>query len=903
MRAKGRWGVVLKKAETCLYCAAPLKTSPDADYICCQNCGRIMEVTRFSKEERRLVEAVDEAKASAAHTAEMLRQCMAAFGEAHEEERQRAEEADRACQQALQDVRSQLELSQARQMRSIYIQAENAQRAGRFEDAEAWYRKLLEFDDGEAEIHWRLVLCRYGVEYVFEQSSGRYLPTICHMVVDSVLENADYQAAMRCAGSDALRAHYLHEAQTIDGILEKYRQIRAMEKPYDVFISVKQGDANGNPTKDSFTAQQLQFELQRRLGLRVFNSRSSLEGHAGTEFEPYIMAALMSAKVMVVVSSRSEYINAPWVRNEWRRFRWLKDNQPGERRLIVFLTGMDVKDVPSAMGDLQAISNTDTEPVKSLIRSVQEIYGGKQSNRDAANLLELASIELEYGEFDKADEYCRKALVLEPRSAIAYALQLCAEKKVRSVEALSQLDQPLDDCVNYQKAVRFADEAFRQALQKWNQDILMRARERIDVSAAQRRAARDALNGMENRRLVDAKQKQEFVEEVDAALRKELSDISADLGEKRQARERVVEFERRVVTNGAEALQLSGEIQQLMQAQDDFRTFSDGERLRARCGDLLAKCTAYLSEATGERQTPKYSADEKRAWSELAELENQKPDTLEKIVELNEKLRLLAKGHEDFKGYSEPSVLNARVYGKLTAVAADGASIADDMLKKMESNSVGAGGKKDRRKQLELIRRFSGDPQLSSKQRAELRRRCDALLAQCDQPEEEKSAKQKPKQPSPQKSNTLIGLNILGILMFIGGVALINWNCVEDGLGVSTNSVIMACEVILILMLAIEKLLCGKRLTQPGEWPGFKLGFTMVLTAWWFIGASSGTDIQRSFSAAPEHNYTTYLVAGALCFHTGLSAAEMFKQKKRWRGCVATIMLVGLVYYLVWFIS
>ena len=67
---------------------------------------------------------------------------------------------------------------------------------------------------------------------------------------------------------------------------------------------------------------------------------------------------------------------------------------------------------------------------------------------------------------------------------------------------------------------------------------------------------------------------------------------------------------------------------------------------------------------------------------------------------MNEKLWLFAKEHGDFKSYSEPSVLNARVYGKLTAIAADGAGIADGMLREMESKPVGARGKEARRKQL-----------------------------------------------------------------------------------------------------------------------------------------------------------------------------------------------------------
>ena len=1185
---------MLEKLETCLYCAAPVQASPDAGFVRCQSCGRVMEVTRFTREERRLTEAVDEAKASAERAAEELRQCMNALGASQQEEKDRAVEADRACRQALKQVTSRLECSEARQMRSIYIQAENAQRAGRFKDAENRYRRLLEYDDSEAEIHWRLVLCRYGVEYVCEQASGRYLPTICHMVVDSVLENADYQAAARCAGSEALRAHYESEALAIDAILEKYRQIRATEKPYDVFISVKQGDANGNPTKDSFTAQKLQYELQSRLGLHVFNSRSSLEGHAGTEFEPYIMAALMSAKVMVVVSSRAEYINAPWVRNEWRRFRWLKDNQSGDRRLIVFLTGMSVRDVPAAMGDLQAISNTDAEPVKDLIGSVQEAFGGRRPRQDSSNLLELASIELEYDGFDKANEYCGQALYREPRNARAYALQLCAEKKVRSIEALSQLDQPLDDCVNYQKAIRFADEAFRQTLLKCNQDILDRAAKRdftaaeeelarigkarpasvaeakqlaerctelcgvfraqktgrdgaelerrcreqrdrleragdqlaraqaaetldalegaspksvqdardlagqagasaetfrgqrngsdsaqaekhseepadrvrsfrpdvaqdaekksvreemerlrncapdtqaeanallkalaelekrctanagftyeervnlkseiidlrkrferarakwenlekraeeavrelenrlittraealqfnrdiaalkeeyddfrrlpggddllrrcdrltIAVDRDQRKddghptreemqAARDALDAMESRWLVNGKQAQKLVGDVDAlisryngfagfpdrdellnvrcaALRKRFSDISEDLEKKRLAREAVDEFERRTVTNRAEALQFSGEIQQLVRAQDDFSAFPDGAKLRARCGDLLTRCTQYLSEGTGERQPPKFSAQEQRAWKELERLEAQAPAALGEIVDLDEQLRMLSSEHGNFWGYCEGALLKARVAAKRTAIAEDAAKIVDGLFKGFEKTPVSEARAAAHREQLKQISSTCRDFELMPEaKRTAFRRRYRELLAQCDQPA--KGEEDKPKKKG------FSATDWLGLAMCIGGEALIGWALQSHGM--SRNFALLTGVIIVILVLAFEKLLCGKKIFSSERGLMLKLGSTVALTGLLYLMVSNMTNLPREFSAAPEHNFRNFLIAAAMCIYTLISTLEMFGKKKNGRGCIAAAMCGGLVYYLVWFLS
>ena len=55
-------------------------------------------------------------------------------------------------------------------------------------------------------------------------------------------------------------------------------------------------------------------------GYNVFFARITLEDKLGEQYEPYIFAALNSAKVMLVLGSKKEYFNAVWVRNEWSRF-------------------------------------------------------------------------------------------------------------------------------------------------------------------------------------------------------------------------------------------------------------------------------------------------------------------------------------------------------------------------------------------------------------------------------------------------------------------------------------------------------------------------------------------------------------------------------------------------------
>ena len=80
----------------------------------------------------------------------------------------------------------------------------------------------------------------------------------------------------------------------------------ANEAPYDVFICYKETDFEGKRTLDSVLAMDI-YEALTDKGYRVFFSRVSLEDKLGTEYEPFIFAALNSAKIMLVVGTDYEY--------------------------------------------------------------------------------------------------------------------------------------------------------------------------------------------------------------------------------------------------------------------------------------------------------------------------------------------------------------------------------------------------------------------------------------------------------------------------------------------------------------------------------------------------------------------------------------------------------------------
>lgn len=102
---------------------------------------------------------------------------------------------------------------------------------------------------------------------------------------------------------------------------------------YDIFICYKESDEYENQTVDSKLAQEL-YEKLSLLGYNVFFSRVTLKNVAGTEYEPYIFAALNSAKVMIVVGTERKYLESPWVKNEWSRFQSMMRKKDSGKILI-----------------------------------------------------------------------------------------------------------------------------------------------------------------------------------------------------------------------------------------------------------------------------------------------------------------------------------------------------------------------------------------------------------------------------------------------------------------------------------------------------------------------------------------------------------------------------------------
>ena len=351
-----------------------------------------------------------------------------------------------------------------------------------FDKAIIVYENILTDNPDDAEAHWGLLLCKYGIEYVDDPLTGRKIPTCHRTQFDSVFSDPDYKAAIKNADVLA-REVYETEAKEIDGIQKHILEISQKEERFDVFICYKESDETGRRTIDSVIAQDLYSALTQK-GYKVFFSKITLETKLGEMYEPYIFAALNSAKVMLVIGTKEAYFNAVWVRNEWSRFIKIMERDH-DKYLIPCYKDMDAYDLPMEMASFQAQDMGKIGFLQDLSYGIDKLFGKTarpvkveekpttviQNGVNYSALLERAQILIEDGDTKKADSLLEKVLNNDPKNAKAYFYKLLIDLNVKSADELNNFTRRISDEPNYIKACRYADAAMKAELDGYSKRI------------------------------------------------------------------------------------------------------------------------------------------------------------------------------------------------------------------------------------------------------------------------------------------------------------------------------------------------------------------------------------------------------------------------------------------------
>ena len=278
------------------------------------------------------------------------------------------------------------------------------ERAGRlrfncdFDKAAGIYNTITDSYPEEAEGYWGLILCKYGIEYV-DNASGKKVP-VCHRIsYDSVMDDEDFELVMENSDSES-RAIFREEAKIIEENRKKYIQIAESEQPYDIYISYRAKDDNGDKTAVSEIAGHLYNKLTSA-GYRVFLSEAALKGKKRSECEPYIYSALNSANVMLALGTSYDDYNDVWVKNEWNRYLEIAEKNKN-KCLIPCYKDVDEYDIPKEFAGLKVCQLGNDDTFNNIMAEIANVVKPESVNQPApepekaepAEEIELEEIEI-----------------------------------------------------------------------------------------------------------------------------------------------------------------------------------------------------------------------------------------------------------------------------------------------------------------------------------------------------------------------------------------------------------------------------------------------------------------------------------------------------------------------------
>lgn len=168
-----------------------------------------------------------------------------------------------------------------------------------------------------------------------------------------------------------------------------------MDHGTEVFISFKNSDFSGNPTRDSAIAKKLYDELVARQ-VHAFFSSSTLLSLGQSVYKKAIDEALESTQVLIVVATSTDFLNSEWVKYEWESFH--QDILSGSKKnaqIIPYLASFSREETPRSLRDFQTfcVDAHSVVQVADFVETVLTRIHNTQSAEPAASEERIMSIQ------------------------------------------------------------------------------------------------------------------------------------------------------------------------------------------------------------------------------------------------------------------------------------------------------------------------------------------------------------------------------------------------------------------------------------------------------------------------------------------------------------------------------
>lgn len=316
------------------------------------------------------------------------------------------------------------------ELNKIYYQLDNLQ----FDTAASNLDELRMKYPKSSKVYFLSVLAENAVCYTEDKgNTGHFIPTLNDLPPRDLMESSFAKKALELAESTTVKDQYL---ETFNYIETKRKEIleeaNKQENHYDIFISTKVTelndndrevlDGNGNPkeSKDCAFARELYNILrEENPKQRIFFSQSyeATTKMTGNKYENVIYAALHSAKILILVGESRKHIASRWVRNEWMRYKRIKDRSDAsskdERHMVLVTHDLVETDLPRELQGYQFIRFTAASGIQILQNYIKNCFKeGRFGEKITARSFDDAGVEaIEVKEIEEMDNSGRKVLV------------------------------------------------------------------------------------------------------------------------------------------------------------------------------------------------------------------------------------------------------------------------------------------------------------------------------------------------------------------------------------------------------------------------------------------------------------------------------------------------------------
>lgn len=348
-------------------------------------------------------------------------------------------------------------------------------REGLFDASIKKYKSLLPYLKYDSEIYFNIALCEYGIRYVDDPKTKRSIPTINFLKQTPFLSDENYKLCLKYSDLTN-RDYYLEEGRKINELQIKMLNVSKNIQSFDIFLCYKQtDDVTNKDTQDSVIAKEI-YDILTEQKYNVFFAKETLKDKLGEEFEPYIYSALNSAKIMFVIGTRKDYLDAVWVKNEYTRFIEMKSNLNYiEKFIIPCFKNIQPSELPVELKVFQGISLDDENYKTQILNFVDKTFTKKktaevleeisQNNFNNYDSYLIKAIEfLNKGNFQEASQIVFGVLAEQPKNAYANYLCLLCENNVKNDDELLKVNKQFSNTSSFLRAYEYGNESLKNNL-------------------------------------------------------------------------------------------------------------------------------------------------------------------------------------------------------------------------------------------------------------------------------------------------------------------------------------------------------------------------------------------------------------------------------------------------------